>query len=98
MNKPASNMYDHYPVKGTVKHIPDTEANAMMQVLAPRWEALETPLGTLYTGVYDWACTVTPLETTYHIPKLRTGGSVPCNITASKVFKFPIFGDCFLQL
>lgn len=94
-------MYDYYPVTGAVQQLTNEEAHKKMNKISSQWEDETTPLGKLFMGVYDWAYTSTDNNGVHFmntdIPNLRTGGSIPENVNASRVFGFIIYGDCFLK-
>jgi hypothetical protein len=91
-------MYKHYSVSGNVQDLTDEQAGQMMDSISTQWEDEKTPLGRLYMGVFDWAYSKTDKGIILDIPNLRTGGAIPLNENAKKVFGFDIFGDCFLKL
>ncbi len=87
-------MYYHFFPNGTVEKIADAEAHARMNTISQQWEDETHKLGKLWLGVHDWAYTGSVI----HVPKLRTGGSVPENKIAHSVFGGEyIYGDCFLN-
>lgn len=91
-------MFEHFPANGPSVQIEDSKAKSLMSAISNQWENEDTDHGTLYMAVYDWAFTTSARGVELHIPKLKTGGSIPLNKIATDKFGFEIYGDCFLKL
>lgn len=90
-------MMKHFKLDGQIEDITKQEAGKRMSKISSQWEKETTNRGKLHMGVYDWDFTSTKFGMTINIPKLRTGGEIQKNQSASDFFGFDIYGDCFLE-
>lgn len=90
-------MYYYFPTIGRISIIDKTDLSSKMDIISSQWEDEITDWGTLYMGVFDWVYSENNGSLELLIPQLASGGSIPKNETASNLFGFDVYGECFLK-